>query len=258
MRIRYSGLICLLLLAGCNKLSSSGPCAQNLYQGQAPQVQANIAKGATEICYGSYASLQSSLTKTGIWSAEHLTRDSVEAAHRLQRPEGEVFHPDSHLSPGQRAELVDYSRSGYDRGHLSPSGDMPTAETQLETFSLGNMAPQFPSFNRGLWEHIEAAVRREAEVRQSLYVVTGVIFYGKQVSQIGPDHVLVPTHYFKAVLDPVTGVAGAYIANNDGTDRCKIVSLEELQHWSGIDAFPGVPAAVKTHPALLNTPRSCL
>ena len=45
----------------------------------------------------------------------------------------------------------DYSRSGYDRGHLAPAEDMKFSEvTMRESFYMSNMSPQKPDFNRGV------------------------------------------------------------------------------------------------------------
>jgi endonuclease G len=70
----------------------------------------------------------------------------------------EDFRKDPLVSTGS-AELSDYRRSDYDRGHLCPAGDMTiNSEAMSETFYLSNMSPQAPSFNRGIWQQLEAKV----------------------------------------------------------------------------------------------------
>ena len=51
------------------------------------------------------------------WVTYHLTRDNLEgdAARRND------CRPDPELVPGDRAELVDYRNSGFDRGHMAPA-----------------------------------------------------------------------------------------------------------------------------------------
>ena len=77
------------------------------------------------------------------------TRTSLHAAHEMPR-EGQ-FHPDDRLPVADQAQFEDYRRSGYDRGHMTPSGDMPDETAQQQSFSLANMVPQTPDLNRGIW-----------------------------------------------------------------------------------------------------------
>ncbi len=163
----------------------------------------------------SFAVSASAVTRGALWSAERLTRASVEAARRP--PPENRFHPDARLPPEGRAELSDYARSGFDRGHMAPSGDMPTGAAQEQSFSLANMVPQAPALNRGPWERIESAMRRLARRRGELYVVTGPAFTGTRIDTIGDNRVLVPTATWKAIYDPRAQAAGAYLCSN--TDR---------------------------------------
>jgi endonuclease G, mitochondrial len=119
------------------------------------------------------------------------------------------FHDDERLPPDDRAVLSDYTRSGYDRGHMTPSGDMPSAEAQQQSFSLANIVPQTAALNRNLWEGIERAVRHLAERQGKLYVVTGPLFQGTQLQAL-KGRVLIPTATWKAVYDPAAPGAAAY------------------------------------------------
>ena len=178
------------------------------------------------LCNDGFAVTASSVTRGALWSAERLTRASVEAARRI--PRENRFHPDVRLPPGGRAELADYARSGFDRGHMAPSGDMPDAQSQQQTFSLANMVPQAPALNRGPWERIESAVRRLARRRGELYVVTGSAFTGTQVDTIGDNRLLVPTATWKAIHDPQAHAAGAYLCSNTDHPACQVLGIDAL------------------------------
>lgn len=77
--------------------------------------------------------------KPPLWSVGHLTKDRLTNACCMKRHD--AFYPDPNLPVDIRSELSDYVRSGYDRGHMAPSADMPDSSSQSERFLLANMAP---------------------------------------------------------------------------------------------------------------------
>ncbi len=132
-----------------------------------PQVQPRTQ----ELCFEAFAVLHSRLSRTPLYAAERLTRKNLEAAKALSRKDS--FHAEDRLPEGDRAELSDYARSGYDRGHMAPNADMPTRKAQAESFSLANMVPQVHENNAGVWAGIEAAARELAREEGELYVISG-------------------------------------------------------------------------------------
>jgi endonuclease G, mitochondrial len=165
----------------------------------------------------------------------------------------DTFHEEPRLPPDERADLDDYTRSGFDRGHLAPAADMPDEQAQHESFSLANMIPQDPQSNRGLWSGIESAARGLARKSGELYVVSGPIFQGTTLRRLR-GRVLVPTHIFKAVYDPKRNQAGAYLVENADGDQWRNVSIAELQQITGIDPFPGLAPSVKNYAMTLPEP----
>ncbi len=112
------------------------------------------------------------------YAVEHLTREHVIQHQRNHAGRTDSFRPDDRLPHDQRAELSDYKRSGYDRGHMAPDADSWDAESEYDTFVLSNMVPQAPDNNRELHAHIEGAVRHLAKQEGELYVYTGPVFQG--------------------------------------------------------------------------------
>ena len=55
------------------------------------------------------------------------------------------------MPKNDRAELVDYERSGYDCGHMAPNADFSTRKRQTESFFLANMVPQVHENNAGAY-----------------------------------------------------------------------------------------------------------
>lgn len=238
-----AGFLALLLAAGPAP-SAPTECPQHFAGAQAPDlIREALAAKTTAICYGGYALLYSGVSHTPLWTAEHLTVERIADARGDQRRN--TFHPDPNLPPEARAELVDYKGSGFDRGHMAPSGDMATPEDQNESFSLANMIPQNPRANQGRWAEIESATRDYAVRNGDVYVVTGPIYQPGGTFQRVGGRVIVPTHTYKALYDPKTGGAGAYIMENASTKDYEEVSIAELERRIGISVFPGLPAAAK-------------
>jgi endonuclease G len=228
-------------------------CPEHFAGGKAPQfLNQKLAARTTPLCYEGYAVMHSGVSHTPIWSAEHLTADRINDAKGIKRRN--AFHPEESLPRDDRAELRDYARSGFDRGHMSPSGDMPTEDAQYQSFSLANMIPQDPNNNQQLWEGTEESVRSLTKRRGELYVVTGPIFEGASIQRIN-GRVLVPTFVYKAVYDPVNQQAGAYIAPNAPGTEYQTVSIADLEKRININLFPGMPDQVKQTRMDLPEPR---
>ena len=229
-------------------------CPQFFARGRQPALlNPRLAQRATVLCNEGYAVAASGLTHGALWSAEHLTAASVAAAR--DTPRVDAFHAEDRLPPADQAQIEDYRSSGYDRGHMAPSGDMPDPAAQEQSFSLANMVPQTAKLNRGIWEGVESAVRNLATAEGELYLVTGPAFQGSRVKSIGPDGVLVPTATWKAVYDPRQGT-GAYLCRNTTRPTCTVVSVSALATLTGIDAFPGLPAAAKATAIQLPAPEA--
>ena len=179
--------------------------------------------------------LHSGISRTPLYSAEHLTRDKLEAAKTLSRKDS--FHPEATLPARDRAELSDYSRSGYDRGHMSPNADFATRSAQAESFSLANMVPQVHANNAGIWAGIEGATRQLAINEGEVYVVSGPAFIGSDIQRVG--NVLVPTHIWKVLYSPKQQRAGAYLVTNDETREYSAVTVSDLEKMIGVSLLPG-------------------
>ena len=83
------------------------------------------------------------------WVAYNLTYgNTIGGAERSSK-----FSIDPAISP-RTAVTSDYTKTGYDRGHLAPAGDMKfSAQAMAESFYMSNVSPQLPGFNRGIWKN---------------------------------------------------------------------------------------------------------
>jgi len=246
------GLTALLLATGCTAKQPSS-CTNHFWEGQAPVItNPNLAKKTAMLCFEGYAVMHSGISRTPLWSAEHLTAQRIEDAQQLKRVNS--FHAEEQLPTADRAELVDYVRSGFDRGHMAPNGDMPTSNAQYESFSLANMIPQHPKNNQILWEGIEETARNMAREDKDIYVVTGPIFEGSNLERLN-GRVLVPTFVFKAIYDPVRKQAAAYVTPNAPGMAYQTLSIAELEKCVGMNVFPKLPAEIKAVKMNLPAPR---
>lgn len=235
--------------------TASTDCPQHFAGGVAPSfTNPKLAPRSQELCYSGFAVMNSGLSRTGLWSAEYLTRERIAAAKGDERKN--TFHEDENLAPNDRARLSDYKGSGYDRGHLAPSADMPDPQSMHESFSLANMIPQVAENNRGIWAEIEKTTRNYAQKTGELYVITGPLFYGENVQQL-KGRVLIPTHIFKVVYDPKANLAGAYVVSNtEPSAEWQEVAVSEIEKISGLNLLPAVPEAVKARAIDLPDPRT--
>jgi endonuclease G len=229
-------------------------CPDHFAGGQSPDIiNRELSIQAREVCYAEFGLMHSGVPRTPLYAAEHLSPDRLALAGSMRR--SSRFFPDPHIPVPERAELRHYAKSGFDRGHMAPSADMPDEKSQQESFSLANMVPQNPANNRGVWKGIESAVRKLARERGELYVVTGPVFRGEKPQRIG-GAVMVPTLLFKAVYDPRRHEAGAYLVENSAGAKPQKISISELEKVAGIGTFPSISDSVKSRRMILPDPGS--
>lgn len=181
------------------------------------------------------------------WVAYELTKD--ETYGNVDR--ADHFDPDPAVN-GVCPTFRDYSRSGYDRGHMAPAGDMKWDETAMqESFYLSNICPQDHNLNKGDWNTLEEKARYWARKYGSLYIVCGPIM-SNNPETIGANNVAVPDGFYKVFLTQSNGewkAIGFYFDNKPGSgnirDYCK--SVDDIERMSGIDFFPNLDDAIEDH-----------
>jgi endonuclease G len=152
-----------------------GGCRQYFAYGEAPVVPNSAVERVRALCFDGFAVLHSGRTKTPVFSAEVLTRQSLAAARHETRTD--VFFEDARLPVVERASLEDYRGSGFDRGHTSPAGNRANERAMAQSFSLSNIVPQSPEHNRKPWADIEKATRAYVNrARGNVYVITGTYY----------------------------------------------------------------------------------
>lgn len=170
------------------------------------------------------------------------------------------FRPDPSLPAGwYQVAPEDYSGSGFDRGHMTPSGDRTrSVADNSATFLMTNMMPQTPENNQRAWEDLESYSRTLAQAGNELYIVAGGA--GSR-GRIGSNRVNVPAVTWKIILVLPTGDNDlerinkntrtiAVIMPNDNTVtqnwRQYRTSVQRVEALTGYNFYSNVPKIVQS------------
>jgi endonuclease G len=170
------------------------------------------------------------------------------------------FISDTSLPEGfYRVKHSDYSKSGYDRGHMVMSEERThTNADNKSTFLLTNVIPQTPDLNRGVWlkfENFCNSICREGG--KELFIVAGGINHTKNTIGNG---VVVPDSCFKivVVLNPgqslkdvngSTQVIAVVMPNINGIARNNWeeykTTVDRIESSTGYDFLSLIPKSIQ-------------
>ncbi|MEM8542494.1 MAG: DNA/RNA non-specific endonuclease [Cyanobacteria bacterium P01_H01_bin.119] len=174
-------------------------------------------------------------------------------------PRQDNFRPDGALPRGSyQVTPNDYRGSGYDRGHLVPSGDRTrSVADNAATFLMTNIIPQAPENNRGPWRALEEYCRDLVyQQDRELFIIAGA--YGQQGSI--NNRVTVPSRIWKVVviLDlPGTGIEGVSpssqiiavdMPNRDGLSgnwQDYQTTVNQIEVATGLNLLSAVPIEIQ-------------
>ena len=180
------------------------------------------------------------------WVAWELTREETKG----ETDRYDKFMPDPDL-PEPRVVHKDYTRSGYDRGHMAPAADMKwSKQAMIESFYMSNICPQVGNLNRGDWNDLEELCRDWAEKYGRIYIACGPIFDSKSPKRIGEHKVAVPDRFFKVILiynrkNPIAmGFIFKNIARSQDIEKY-MVTVDSVENVTGMDFFSKLPDNVE-------------
>jgi len=195
----------------------------------------------TYIKHFAYSLVYNEQTEQADWVAYNL--ESKELQKNFKRKNN--FRPDDKVAT-QTANNADYSKSGYDRGHLAPAADMTWNKRAMsESFLYSNMSPQLAGFNRGIWKRLESRVRKLAVKYDNIYVCVGPIFMDSIIT-IGANEVAVPSHYYKALLiynDTLQKSIAFVMPNKKSSEAISnfAISVDSLEQIIQLDLYHSLP-----------------
>lgn len=177
-------------------------------------------------------------TRQAVWvcyilTAEQLNGPRVRRAAKFQADPAVRYRP---------VKPRDYTRTGYDRGHLAAAADMAySTETMKHSFYMTNISPQLPGCNRGIWKRLETNVREWAEREEKICVVTGPVFAAGASAQMGTSGIPVPVAFYKVIFDmtPPRKMIGFIVPNAPSKKnvRAFAVPVDEVENAVGLDFF---------------------
>lgn len=185
-------------------------------------------------------------TKIPDWVAYELTREETKGKEK--RSNKFKADPESRYDCATDA---DYYKSGYDKGHMAPAGDMKwSRQVMLESFYYTNVAPQAPKLNRGVWKKLEESIRQWADRDSAIVVVCGPVTDGSS-KRIGPNGVTVPRAYYKVITAPYVRnprAIGFIFPNENRSGRLEsyAVSVDSVERVTGMDFFSQYPDSIET------------
>lgn len=185
-------------------------------------------------------------TRLPVWVAWHLTAAHTDGAYSRN---GLKFAEDEEV-PEPRATNMDYVNSGYDRGHICPSGDNRwSREAQVQSFLYTNCCPQLHNLNTGDWRELEEKCRVWARQYGEIYIVSGPLLFNKRHKTIGKNRVVVPEAFYKVVLClQGTPKAIGFIYRNEANNKrmsSYVNTVDDVERLTGLDFFSALPDNVE-------------
>ena len=125
--------IAILLLIVAAPVGAAGTACSDDFAGGEPPTLVNpkLARDSYPLCLSGFATLFSGVTRTPVYSAEHLTAARIDAARSMVRVNS--FHPELQLPEGVRSELS--VEGGPKPGHS------PATSSRICAFGLGSRFP---------------------------------------------------------------------------------------------------------------------
>ena len=179
------------------------------------------------------------------WVAYRLNANMLSNS-RFERP----FFIEDKLVKTHSADWRNYKKSGYDKGHLCPAGDMKFKKKAFDdTFLTSNISPQKHDFNDGVWNRLEQKVRFWAQKYNSVYVITGGILKNG-LKNIGQENVAVPEAFYKVLLKKQNNNYKmiAFVVPSQDVDSPLyefVIKTDDLEKMTGIDFYPNLPDAIE-------------
>ncbi len=149
------------------------------------------------------------------------------------------------------ADTRDYTKSGFDRGHLCPAGEQKWSDTAMhDSFVMTNICPQKHDLNSGAWKTLEDKERIWANRDSIIVIVAGPIYNSENPERIGQTGVAVPDAFFKVFLAPYALPMRAigFVYPNmkcSGNMENYATTVDEIEKITRLDFFSALPDEIE-------------
>ena len=197
------------------------------------------------------------------WVSWHLDSSNLGSTTRQ-----DDFRVDPTLPTGwYQVTANEFSGSGFDRGHMTPSGDRTSSVSDNSaTFLMTNMIPQAPNNNQITWENLEAYSRHLVSTGNELYIISGGYGSGGTgkngyMTTVG-NGVVVPAYTWKVIVvlsngnNDISRISTstrviAVLMPNDQTASSHPwgyyrVSVDTIESLIGYDFLSSVPTSIQS------------
>lgn len=133
-----------------------------------------FSQDTVRLVHKNYISVFSKSKKYPVLVEWWVTKAKVSCANPI--PRTDKFLPDPLLKEHTNLQ-ESYTKSGFDRGHMSPAADNQCSGKQVleESFYFSNMSAQYHSLNAGDWKSLETYTRNLSLDVDSIKVFSGNI-----------------------------------------------------------------------------------
>jgi endonuclease G len=197
-------LIATLLLSPLLALDSS----QFINEDNCNQI---LDKEYFQVCYDQNLKTAKAVTYT-------LYGDLVNETNIEKRPS---FKIDREVEKEYRASTKDYTKSGYDRGHLANDAAFDWSQESLNaTYKLTNIIPQVRKVNRYTWIKAERYARFIATQLGEVQIIN-LVTYPKKPTRIGKNKIAVPNGFYKLLYNNDQNYSKCLYYKNDNNINTK-------------------------------------
>lgn len=167
-----------------------------------------FSQDTVRLVHKNYISLFSKSKKYPVLVEWWVTKAKVSCANPI--PRTDKFLPDPLLKEHTNLQ-ESYTKSGFDRGHMSPAADNQCSGKQVleESFYFSNMSAQYHSLNAGDWKSLETYTRNLSLDVDSIKVFSGNIGESMKIGVVS-----VPEKCWKVIFIKKTNKFRYFIFEN--------------------------------------------